>query len=558
MADISSFLDIIRNGSDGDSVRDAIINCMNQINKDSKWIVKSKVIKGKVSELNSGSPYVAAAGTVWKDVTLEIQDDIGQDIPSTTVTAHDFTVDNSTENGEYTAKELFGDNTQFGTISVNLDFSSSWEDIADNVSITAMDLDTATNTFHAETKGFAAVRSITFTDVKAAEARGGYVGTGGQTYYPITFMDNTGETIGKKDIPEGTAITYDIPAEIKSKHPGENFMGWSGGGVAESAGTVYAKWGNPSILVGEISDDWSTIVADGGSHYAYGQYKSISVNVEIPYSADLALFPDATEVYPQFPTEGKYRYAISAYMIKVANGEGGSTSSWMSGITAASYTAPSSNTTAVRMIPSHITTYLQRKTYPDNNIPRYDEDLGMKWINNIFMQYVLSSTIKSHIMNVEKPYKYIVEGTWAVENRSFSYPIWLPSVKELYVSDDLNSDIATDGLFTDATQGSLNEEAYITNHNSVAYLVDNLQMSSVVQRKSLLCKLNSADATLSGYTRDSVRSDHFQGARLQGPCMTQVTDEDVDPSGPFLFMRQARYPQHSVCEANIFGFCLTT
>ena len=45
MAEISGHLKIIKDASNGEDVRDAIINCMNEINKDSAFKVTNKTIQ---------------------------------------------------------------------------------------------------------------------------------------------------------------------------------------------------------------------------------------------------------------------------------------------------------------------------------------------------------------------------------------------------------------------------------------------------------------------------------------------------------------------------------
>lgn len=572
MAEIGTFLDVIRNGSDGDAVRDAIVNCMEQINKDSKWIIKDKVISGKVSQINSGSPYVAAAGTAWKRVTLEIQDDSGEPVPSSTVQKHDFVVDNNTANGEYTAKELFGDNAEFGTVQVNLDFSDTWEQIADNISISTADLDTATNTFHAETKGYAAVRSITFTNVDAAAARGGKVIAGGVTVYPITFVDSpSGELIAQKDIPENSTITCDIPDSIKRKHGGETFIGWSGGGRATSAATVQAQWGNPIINKEEIRDNWDAIVANrGGAKYSLGSYRAIEItNFEVPYSADLACFPDFYDyIDPNswvIPNTGSYTYSLTTEMIKIGQGEGGSTSTWLSAPSNATCNSvtiyPSSGTTinrnTVSGLPYHIQEYINAKSAAlwDQGEPRqqYDTSEMMKWVTEVFCGRILPRTIADGLVTVTKNFKYRNPETGDPSTHQVAYPIWLPSMKEIYVEDDY--DIAGDFFY-------VNDHAhyaeYIENCSDIAFLRDVMGLNAK-QRAELFSVgvgMNQNQTKINAqFSRDTYVDTYHIGTKQATDIFNHKRVSDIDPDHDIFYIG-SNSDMRELIGCLVFGFNL--
>lgn len=578
MAEIGTFLDIIRNGSDGDAVRDAIINCMEQINKDSKWIIKDKVISGKVSQLNSGSPYVAAAGTAWKRVTLEIQDDSGEPVTPSTVQKHDFVVDNNTANGEYTAKELFGDNSEFGTVQVNLDFSDTWEQIADNISISTNDLDSATNTFHAETKGYAAVRSITFTNVDAAAARGGKVIAGGVTVYPITFVDSpSGELIAQKDIPENSTITCDIPDEIKRKHAGETFIGWSGGGRATSEATVQAQWGNPIISKEEIRDNWDTIVANrGGAKYSLGSYRAIEVtNFEIPYSADLSCFPDFYDYVTDIviPNTGSYTYSMTTEMIKIGQGEDGSTSTWLStpstmicrSRTLDRQSGSPTDRTTVTGLPWHIDHYIRLKSEAlwVQGEPRqqYDTSEAMKWITEIFCGRIIPRSIADGLVTVTKNFKYRNPETGDPSTHQMAYPIWLPSMKELYVEDDSNSSYAAamDGFFNSASvDAEYHYEQYIANDPDIAFFRDVMGLNAK-QRTQLLTAgvgIQSDVNILNGeFSRDTYIDEFHLGTKTISNLLTPKSVTAIDPSNPTYCMGR-RPDEREILGCVVFGFNL--
>lgn len=477
MAEIGGYLNIIKDAGNGEDVRDAIINCMNEINKDSAFKVTNKTITEKLSNVNK--TYSAPAGQVWKQVTLDIQDDeSGETINKGNQTSYDFEVNNYTAPGTYDAKTEHGENAIWGNIIVNVDHSGEWDGIVDNVLISTEDLD-QTGTYSASTQGLTAFKSITFSNVDPIKDGGGYYGGDGQGYFNITFDAaggkwSDGDTKKQMSIKAGSMVDID-PKPTKA---GFDFMGWlsnnGSNGLAKRSETVRANWGNSSILVDEIGDSWEVIANKGGVGYENGRYKSLRVDVEIPYSADIAIFPDITSVYPEMPTEGTYRYYAEWLFMKVADAEGGSKSSWMTMLPAYMYNAP---------VPQHIW-YNYDAEYsrvdPKYNRSDYGMSKSMIWLNTVFMDYVMPDVLKQHIVPIIKHYHATTEAgtdTYKTSNKR----IWIPSVKELYIegfddnllytSDNINMEEAKDKLFTRSVDQ--------------AYLNANLQLTDGTQRRNL-------------------------------------------------------------------------
>lgn len=451
MADINGYLQIISQSSGGEEVRDAIVNAMNEINQDSAFKVTNKTITSRISELNK--TYSARSGEVWKQVTINVTDDSDNPISTGNMQEYDLEVNNNTANRTYNAKQEHGENAIWGNVIVNVDHSGEWDDIEDNVKITMSDLDNS-GTFSASKISKTAMKSITFTDIDPVKEKGGTVGPGGQVTYPITFDAKDGAwEDGRKtktiNITEGNLIDINP----KPKKTGQMCIGWDGDSTASRKTTVFAKYDSPQVLVGEISDSWDVILANGGAEYPIGSYKTLIVGdldgdgeggntIQIPYEADLRQFPDIG----QLPS-GTYPYYAEFCMVKVAEGEGGTTSSWLSMMPKLLYNAP---------VPSHIFDYDDRS----GTLWLYDKSKQMEWLNSVFINWCLPSEFKAHIKPVVKHFRWTTQAGTNI-NKPISQRIWLPSVKELWISGfddeapwggDLEEEIELDTkeLFTNA------------------------------------------------------------------------------------------------------------
>lgn len=464
MANISPYLQIIKEATAGEQVRDALINCMNEINKDAAFVVKSKTISGKLSEKGHAT-YRAAAGEVWKDVTLNITEDDGSEIPQTSVETEDITITNDTPNGELNAPT----GKVWGTITVALDFTAGVESIGDNVVISTFDLD-GENTWHAEADGrYSAVRSITFSNVDAAKARGGYAGQGGRLVFDIELWntDASGKPTSKikdlKAVPDGTLIT-----ESPGTNPpaGMMFTGWTPNKVNQ-AGKYYATYKSSGASIGSISDPWEVIVQNSAS-YPLGAYKDINVqssSVKIPYAADKRCFPDLDiSDKPEY-----YNAGFQTRAILVAKGEGGSATTWLTSRVSFSG-ACSYYFTGSYGFPQHIREYLASNNVQAEDIKNnYQDSLNAKWFNEVFLQYVMPSYIRPHIMPITKYYVTKDFGGSAYYNDTAVHPLWIPSTKEMFIAgwDD------NEEMWPSVLQPCLKPEEverYITNANGELYM----------------------------------------------------------------------------------------
>ena len=458
MADINPYLDIIKNASSGDSVRDAIINCMNEINKDTAFTVTDKVISGKISEINNGSPYTAPSGQVWKHVTLNIQDDSGEDYPKSNTKVIDFEVNDNTENGEYTA----GENEEYGTIIVNVSHDGEWEGIVDNVAISTLDLD-STSTYHASTQGYTAVKSVTFTNVNAAAARGGRIGSGGVAEYPVYFHKTTGEVIQTQWVTEHGSAQY-TGQEPPDSNPDGQFSGWDPTPIGITSEThCKPKYSSGDISHDTITDDWATIKANG-CNYDLGSIKTLSVSStkfggRVLTSGIRQDKEGEVDYWRATAPDGKMSYSL--HMMLVAKGEGGSNGTWLSTEPFNPDSVYNASNNPYNIIDVSGQTHadyragILRATAKIENTSIYfcTDDWGSsylnQWLNSCFFS-TLPSSLQQGIVAVPKSYNGILdhnissENTEIIEKTCVDNKIWIPSAKEMngFIGDASKTDWA--------------------------------------------------------------------------------------------------------------------
>lgn len=544
MADIRPYLEIIKNASSGDNVRDAIIDCMNEINKDSAFVVMSKVISGTVDQLNNQSPYRAPSGVVWKDVTLDIKNDDGSDMPASAIETVDFYVDNNTANETYSPMP----GQQWGDIHVNIDWSAGNETIEDNVQITTKDLRVEDNTFYAEDKGLSAVRSVTFTDVNAAESRGGEVGPGGIVYYKMDFYEDEAATkIWKKGvkIAANDMIACPDPPGNPTK-AGMMFSHWIPSGNPTASGPVTPKFVAASIDPREYNDEtWAEIAANGGVNMPIGAYKSINVEQQRIYTrTEKAVF--TYESSNPIPSDDFFDYSLTCYMIKVAAGEGGSTSSFLSTLPIVAI----ESSIQYNLLPSHMNSYISGIPTQGSDLYapskwQYDKSLEMQWVNSIFLKQIIPEEIRGAIKTVSKSFKKINEATQVVTNSSRGYPIWLPSIKELFI----------DGYDDDETisPATVDVEKYVTGANGVSYFGTggSYPLADGESRYTILKKLTSYAAGESlGTSRDTGTSMYY-GPQSVVALREMKSAGDIEST----YIPDTTGTQYGM-EPRIFGFCL--
>ena len=292
MANISSYLNTIRTAASGESVRTAIINCLNAINRDNPVTVQGKTI-------TANGTYTAEGGIAFNPVTVQV--------PTGGPDSYNFQDIEITENGEYQAEE---ENTYYDKVTVAVPQFAN--DLMEERKITK------NGEYEALLDGYDGYAKVV-VDVSGVDT----------DTFTCTFVDENGTPLRTvPNIPSGGWCSDNglRPASAT----GKPFQGWNPAPNDIRYNIICRPtYYEPQQAVGEITDDWATIVANKGEPYPIGAYKTlpliitgnevISVNPESHFEPG-----DGTIVAP-------IAAGISQpVMMKVANGEDMSTSSWVS------------------------------------------------------------------------------------------------------------------------------------------------------------------------------------------------------------------------------------
>lgn len=459
MADISNYLQVIAEATSGEDVRDAIVSCMNEINKDTAFTVTNKVIRENLSQMNK--TYSAPSGQVWKQVTLDITDDSsGEKVNNGSSNVIDLEVNNSTENGTKNAKEMYGENAVWGDVIVNIDHSGDWEGISDNEVISTNDLDNGT--WHAETRGLTAVKSITFSDAKSVTQRGGTIGPGGVAQFPVVFYNdkNKSSVNEKLTVPQGSdASLYKVQPNPTDTMGGLPFAGWSPStqNIQEAMEFIPVfKAGTHGE--GEYAEDWTAIVANRGQKMAIGQYKNVTFPIVRTNVSGATLYseiknsggtPYHFDVHDSREyLDGAYYSPVSINFMKVAEENGGSTFLATKAIA----------TSGAQLIPLHTDDVMPPTGVSDDGgWDHWDSGYAKQWLDKCILP-LFPTALKQGIKSVTKSTKganTALERTTHNQDdgtslmRTSTHRLWVPSIAEVASFDNFRTAITNasfDGL----------------------------------------------------------------------------------------------------------------
>jgi len=262
---------------------------------------------------------------------------------------------------------------------------------------------------------------------------------GGGGPFTVLFLDDEGNVLKKQEnVPYGGyASCTALDGTILN---GLYFKGWNP--VPKNVQfnmTCRPVRGDYVITPGEIADDWETIVADGGAHYPLGAYKPLVITVPANTSfqhvirgqVSQGVFVDDLAYYygSDFPTIPAA--SIACHMVKVAEGEDGSTSSWISdGL--------------IRLDDKYLNRIDYRSVSTGTQYAINADWLNSpvrKWMNEDLFN-VLPLPLKNAIVSVNKTSKALDSspaGNWSavgapsqlVDKTSID-EIWVPSLKEYH------------------------------------------------------------------------------------------------------------------------------
>ena len=473
MADIAGYLKTIRDGQSGETVRDAIINCMRDINEDGQ-VKKASLVITKPDNVT----YKPGKGKAFSSVTVNITG--GESNPNKTIHYETMTVTELTENGTYPTEEQ--PDTYYDKVEVAIDWDkvSHPSNLGEEADMTTYETDENGNKYwDAQLAGFDYVKRIWIPNSIASGLPGGdYPGANTNGPFKVSFYDRTND--------RGTPHLITTLSVEKNGNAGELFT--SKGNTTPSVGGRFLQW-SPSVAhvtgdmktyavytnnsTGTVEDlgtrPWSEIINMPASDLL-GKYKLLEVVADDGQSrvSDLGSYSHQSRVYenPSDPESSYITLSIADPTIKfsvrmqcVAAGEGGSKTSWL----------------AMDPLPSN---WLMNgnSTISDNGLNQnaYGRDDWMSChVHDVFdrlLYKAMPSDLKGLIKEVTKP-------TWGI----MQYPpvvgdnnkvlkmvpckIWLPSLGEVddIFSDYVENDPPYQPLHRDKEPGSINYSGWQPN-----------------------------------------------------------------------------------------------
>lgn len=275
--------------------------------------------------------------------------------------------------------------------------------------------------------------------------------TGGP--YTVRFYDENGTLIQTDaNVPQnGRASCTLLDGTFNSNL--EYFKGWNPApDIVVSDMECFPVYGDYIISHEEIHDSWETICADNGAHYPLGAYKSLVFDFGVTTNDVVcrweAIYGGSTWKYKAQPQENYSQYVTVALdMVKVAEAEDGSTSTWISTgcivipnnpVHGAYRTHDNWQTQeyCASWVDFKDTVMITFYSGSGHTLGEFCHDWGMSrvrsFLNGIFFDN-MPQTLKNSIKSVNKSYWGITSlYTTASRTQKTSIDkIWVPSVKEL-------------------------------------------------------------------------------------------------------------------------------
>ena len=289
MADISSYLDNIRRAESGETVRDSIINCLSSINND-------QPIKTKPLDVTENGTY-SSNGYAYSPVTVHVAGS----------SSYKFKELEVTENGEYEPEK----GEMFNKVVVDVDME---KDIMKDPLVINQN-----GEWDALQDGYYGYSKVV---VNVTEATG-------NGPFTVNFFDSNGTVIATQSVPKyGNANCTLLDGTTKD---GLYFNGWNPSPTNVTRDLdCKPSYGDYIIDPGQIQDTWDVVCANGGSKYPIGAYKVLTIS---PPPAS----PDFVYVGYDYSEGSIFKVpdgcSFTARMVKVAQGESGSSSTWISNAT---------------------------------------------------------------------------------------------------------------------------------------------------------------------------------------------------------------------------------
>jgi len=323
---------------------------------------------------------------------------------------------NIKKNGTYKAASMYCDG--FNKVKVNVSAD------VDDITITE------NGTYNASDDDLDGYSSVT---VNVPSAGGGV--------YTVTFLDDNGSTIKTMRVEEGEdAWCLDLDGTTTSAG---YFKGWNPSPKNVRADiTCRPVRGAVTIQSQEITDSWDTICANKGAGYPLGAYKELTITVPAGTVSDTLNDVEVWDATSSSSYSQDYRNDLSwinknvaeitltLKMIKVAEGEDGTTSSWVSELT-----VNTGQIISQPQFPNGATITDGENNYRGQGT--WEIDGLREYLNSLFFNS-LPNALKENIKPVHKTFKKII--TPFITNTGMAMPfsegicidkIWVPSMREM-------------------------------------------------------------------------------------------------------------------------------
>ena len=412
MANISGLLNNIKSAESGETVRDAIIQALEKINNDNPT-------QTKPLNVTANGTYTSETGFAYNPVTVNV--------PAGGTSGYSFEELKVTENGEY---EPDDENTMYNKVTVEVPQFAN-ELAPDGFRIEQNgEYDPLLDGYDGYGKIIVAVNEAT-----------------GAGPFTVEYYNSAGALVHTEQVPKnGNGTWHGLDGTTDAS--GQYFKSWNPNPVNVTRDLkCYAQYGEYIIDPGEIQDSWEQICAVKGAGYAIGQYKTLYFLLpayQASVEASRLTLPSMTfkgkEMWPVGPGNVETDFVMAdttvvAQMVKVAEGEGGTTSTWICKNSISPVNYPSDRN---RMhAGAHAGTWwdytIRGSSEHQCDSTDWANSTLRLMLNNYWINY-MPECLKATIKPVDKAYRGRIDysvRTAGLIFKSSTDRIWIPSSKEL-------------------------------------------------------------------------------------------------------------------------------
>lgn len=317
-------------------------------------------------------------------------------------------------------------------------------------------------------------------------------GGGGGGPYTVRFFDSEGNII-KTDanVPyDGSASCTILDGTVKD---GQYFIGWNPAPEKVRGDmNCYPTYGEYIIDPTDIQDSWESICADGGAHYPILAKKPLIIDIyNDEYMNEYNSFDGVSEGVQAIRASNKLKSPwnpsyffinsnpnthsviarVQCHMIKVAEGEDGSNSTWIS--TGMAQLVPydgrmmRGQLDGTGMANSLMTTYKQICAYPNEPLSVDYGDSAIRYFLETILFRNLPTALKENIKAVHKSYKGVVNEAAQSKtplDKEVLATVWALSRKELHTF--ISNNLSVSGAWDEEANGVDYSLQYMPNYHT--------------------------------------------------------------------------------------------